>query len=256
SPASNDPKANNFVSQIDDSLRQKGIDSASSQATLKPPAANLPNTDDMGKTPPATDATALLTSVDANLKKSGKDGSALPPPPEAAEGFKDAAVIQTASAKASQDKPPQDVQTSGILSSIDQKLKAKGVEPEKFEKAPTPEEVKTATAQKPQAKNVELEPKITLEKGPLYLSPAEVESQEKAAAKEAPKTAGSVDGPQEIPSRILVKGPLDPQAAAARAKSTDTRQASATQDDEAKGVLDQLRQNAESVSKVLNPFSW
>lgn len=254
SPASNDPKANTFVSQIDDSLKQKGIDSASSQTTLKPPAADLPNTDDMGKTPPATDTMALLTSVDANLKKSGKDGSALPPAPEAAEGFKDAAVIQTALAKASQDKPPQDVQSSGILSSIDQKLKAKGVEPEKFEKAPTAEEVKTAAAQKP--KNVELESKITLEKGPLYLSPAEVESQDKAAAKEAPKTTASVDGPQEIPSRILVKGPLDPQAAAARAKSTEIRQASATQDDEPKGVLDQLRQNAESVSKVLNPFSW
>ena len=257
STASSDPQANNFVSQIDDSLKQKGIDSAPGRTALKPPAADLPNTDDMAAKPPqTTDTATLLSSVDANLKKSGKNGAELPTPPEAAEGFKDAAVIQAAIAKAPQNQPPQDVQTSGILSSIDQKLKAQGLEPAKFEKPPTTEEVKTAAAQKPPVKNVELEPKFALEKGPLYLSPAEVESQEKPAAKEDTKKIDSVDGSREIPSRVLVKGPVDPQSAAARTKSPATRQASAAQDDEPKGVFDQIRQDVESVSKVLNPFSW
>jgi hypothetical protein len=257
STASSDPKANNFVSQIDDSLKQKGIDSAPGRTALKPPVADLPNTDDMAAKPPqTTDTATLLSSVDANLKKSGKNGAELPTPPEAAAGFKDVAVIQAATAKAPQNQPSQDVQTSGILSSIDQKLKAQGLEPAKFEKPPTTEELKTASAQKPPVKNVELEPKFALEKGPLYLSPAEVESQEKPAAKEETKKIDNVDGSREIPSRVLVKGPVDPQSAAARTKSPATRQASAAQDDEPKGVFDQIRQDVESVSKVLNPFSW
>jgi outer membrane protein assembly factor BamD len=258
STASSDPKANNFISQIDDSLKQKGIDSAPDRTALKPPAADLPNTDDLAAKPPqTTDTATLLSSVDANLKRSGKNGAdELPTPPEAAAGFKDLAVIQAATAKAPQNQPSQDVQTSGILSSIDQKLKAQGLEPAKFEKPPTTEEVKTAAAQKPQPKNVELEPKFALEKGPLYLSPAEVESQEKPAAKEETKKIDNVDGSREIPSRVLVKGPVDPQSAAARTKSPATKQASAAQDDEPKGVFDQIRQDVESVSKVLNPFSW
>lgn len=256
SSARNDTKTTTLVSQVDDSLKQKGIDSASTRTALKPPPADLPNTDDMAKTTKPTDTAALLSSVDASLKKSGKDGSELPPAPEAAEGFKDAAVQQAAIARAEQNKPPQDVQSSGILSSIDQKLKAQGMEPAKFDKPPTTEEVKAATVQKAQPKSVELEPKVTLEKGPLYLSPAEVQSQEKPTVREEAKQPVSADEPQAIPSRVLVKGPVQPQSAAARANQGETKQASSNQDDEPKGVFDQIIQDMEGASKVLNPFRW
>jgi outer membrane protein assembly factor BamD len=257
--AKSDPKTTDaFVSQIDSSLKQKGIDSASPSTVKLPPVA-LPNTDDMSAKPAKTaDVATLLSSVDANLKSGGKDGTALPPAPEMAEGFKDPAVIQAAKAKAEPQPPPQDVQTSGILSSIDQKLQAQGVEPGKLQAAPAPEETRKAVvAQKPT--NIELEPKLSLEKGPLFLSPADMQAQEKPAAK--PETIkpdavkpDAVDT-QDIPSRILVKGPVQPKASTASTKPAETKAISAA-DDAPKGVFDQIRQDMESVSKALSPFSW
>ena len=252
--AKSDPKTTDaFVSQIDSSLKQKGIDSAS-QSTVKLPPVALPNTDDMAAKPAKTaDVATLLSSVDANLKSGGKDGTALPPAPEMAEGFKDAAVIQAAKAKAGPQPPPQDVQTSGVLSSIDQKLKAQGVEPGKLQAAPTPEETRKAVAQKPT--NIELEPKLSLEKGPLFLSPADMQAQEKPTSKPETIKPDAVDDTQDIPSRILVKGPVQPKASTASTKPAETKAISAA-DDAPKGVFDQIRQDMESVSKALSPFSW
>jgi hypothetical protein len=241
------------VSQIDQSLKQKGVDSTT--GALKPPPADLPKTDDLAKGPPATTNTAaLLSSIDGNLKRSGKDGTELPPPPEAAEAFKDVAATQARIAKATQDQAPQDVQRSGILSSIDEKLKTKGVEPGKFEPAPSADQVKAATVQKPQAKTVEIEPKVTLEKGPLYLSPTDVPAQEKPAASAAINKSDGADLMTESTSRVLVKGPVQPQTAGSAPKPAE--KPASIQEDEPKGVLDQIRQDAESVGKALNPFRW
>jgi outer membrane protein assembly factor BamD len=252
--AKSDPK-NGLVGQIDDSLKQKGIDSTTRQAALNPPAADLPNTDDLAKPPPPrTDTAALLSSIDGNLKKTGKDGAALPPPPEAAEAFKDIAAVQAAVARAKQNQPSQDLQSSGILSSIDEKLKTKGVESGKFEQAPTAAETTAAAAATTQPKKVEIEPKIALEKGPLYLAPAEVPAQEKSAASAVANPSDDVDR-TEAPSRVLVKGPVQPQAGAPQ-KTAETKKPASVQEDESKGVFDQLRQDIESAGKVLNPFRW
>jgi outer membrane protein assembly factor BamD len=259
SAASNDPKTSKLVNQIDQSLAQKGIDSTSRQAALKPPAADLPNTDELAKgPPPATETKVLLSSVDSKLKKDGVDGTELPPAPEAAAGFKDVAAAQAIVAKAQQQsQPASDVQSSGILSSIDEKLKAKGLEPAKFDKAPAPEEIKAAV-QRPQVKNVEIEPKMALEKGPLFLNPGSVPAQKTASstANAATKTADNGEPAIERPSRILVKGPVQPQLAAAGSKPAETNNSSSPSGDEPKGVIDQLRQDAETVSKALNPFAW
>lgn len=249
----NNTKSNALVTQIDDSLKQKGI--AAPASAVKAPAADLPNVEDLAKAPPSTDTVALLRSIDGNLKKSGTDGAELPPPPEPAEAFKDVAATQAIIAKAAQEqapKIPEDVQTSGILSSIDQKLRNKGVEPGNFEAAPSADEVKAA-AQKPAIKPVEIEPKVTLEKGPLYLNPGEVPAQEKPAmSTPANKTP---EGRAQDPARVLVKGPVQPQAPAAAPKPAEKRAAS-LKEEEPKGMLDQIRQDVESVSKALNPFSW
>src|SRR5688500_4632538 len=256
SPASADPKPSGLVSQIDDSLKQKGIDANARQAALKPPPAELPNTDDLAKPRPATmNTSALLSAIDGNLKKSGKDGAELPPVPEAAQGFKDIAAAQAVAAKP---KPStsQDVQTSGILSSIDQQLKSRAVEPGAFVPQPSAAEIKTTTAQKPQNRNVEIEPKVALEKGPLYLSPANLPTPENPAASAPTKRPDEVDRTtKELPSRVLVKGPVQPQATTA-VKPAETRKPSSTPGDEPKGALDQIRQDIENASKVLNPFSW
>jgi len=256
--AASGAKTSGLVGQIDESLNQKGIDAAARQATLKPPKADLPNTDDLAKAPPPpTDTAALLSAIDGNLKKSGRDASALPPPPEAAEAFNDAAALRERVAKATQNQPSQDVQSSGILSSIDQQLRTKGVEPGKFEPPPTAREVKATATQKPQTRNVELEPKVTLEKGPLYLNPTDIPAQEKAttSAPTSNQNPPQVDGTgKEPPSRVLVKGPIQQQASTP--KPTETKRPAAGQEDEPKGVLDQIRQDVENASKVLNPFRW
>jgi hypothetical protein len=44
--------------------------------------------------------------------------------------------------------------------------------------------------------------------------------------------------------------------ATAGSKPAETNRTSSTSDDEPKGVLDQIRQDVESASKVLNPFQW
>ena len=65
----------------------------------------------------------------------------------------------------------------------------------------------------------------------------------------------SADRTNETPSRVLVKGPVQPQATAA-SKPAETKKPSSTPGDEPKGALEQIRQDIENASKVLNPFSW
>jgi outer membrane protein assembly factor BamD len=259
SPSSN-AKTSAVVSKVDESLKQKGIDIVAKQAAVKTPEANLPKAD--APTEPAVDTLALLGSIDANLKKTGKNGTELPPPPEAAAGFRDTAATQAIIAKAEAEQrrgtPQKDVQESGILSSIDQKLKAQGVEPAKFDKPPSAEEIKAASAQKPQNNNVELEPKLTLEKGPLFLNPGETISHDKSGAepevkKNENKPAGEIAN--ELPDRVLVKGPMQPQNIASAARAAETKKPTA-QDDEPKGALESIRDNIDSIGKALNPFRW
>ena len=257
-----DASSTGLVSQIDESLNQKGIDSSTRQAALKPPTADLPKSDPVAKPVPKTDTTVLLSSIDSNLKKDGKNVDEMPALPEAAAAFRDTAATQAAIAKAresqQQNRASTDVQSSGILGSIDQKLKAQGVEASKFEPPPTAEEIKAAAAQRPQTRTVELEPKVALEKGPLFLNPAETKFQEKVGAQETKTTDGDTDSAEiskEPPNRVLVKGPVQPQSTAA-AKPTETKKTGLGQDDQPKGAFEQIRQDMESVSKALNPFQW
>ena len=247
------------VAQIDESLKQKGIDDVARES-VKAPKVDLPKVDD--KPAPTIDTVALMSSIDANLTKSGSDPNQVPPTPEIAPGLREAAAARVAAAKATaQPAPAQDGQLSGVLSSIDQKLKAQGVEPSQLAKPPTDEEIKAAAAQrKPPVQNVEIEPKLALEKGPLFLSPSEMPQQERTGATQDAKTPDSkpetIESAKEFPNRILVKGPVQTPTAVANAKSGELKTAAASSDSEPKGAFDQLRSDIDSVSKVLNPFRW
>jgi len=46
------------------------------------------------------------------------------------------------------------------------------------------------------------------------------------------------------------------QVATAGGKPAEPKKLASTSDDDQKGVIDQIRQDMDSVSKVLNPFSW
>jgi outer membrane protein assembly factor BamD len=255
-----------LVARIDDSLKQQGIDSKPQTAVLKPPAIELPNVDDLQPNQHNTDNAKLLEQIDANLNKDGKSPGELPPPPESAEVFKDAAAAQAAIARAQPNtEGERSAVSSGLLSSIDQKLKGQGVEPGKFEPVPVITQTPGTPAAPP--KEINLEPKRVLEKGPLFLSPVEAPgieqatSESESAQKEnaKPKSANKPEEPatREIPKAALVRGPqLPTPAAAPAAKPTEQKKPSAQPDEENKGVFDQLKQDMESVGKVLNPFRW
>jgi outer membrane protein assembly factor BamD len=251
-----------LVARIDDSLKQQGIDAKAETADLKAPAVDLPKVDDL-EPKPQVDTSKLLEQIDANLKKAGKSAAELPEPPEAAAAFKDAAATQTAIARSqAKTESEQSAATSGLLSSIDQKLKGQGIEPGKFEPAPAVTQ-SGAQAQQQQPvtpKEINLEPKRVVEKGPLFLSPVQVPAieQSSSASNPAPKTE-SLDKPEEpatreIPKDVLVRNPQAPGAPPA--KTTEQNKPATKSEDESKGGFDQLRQDVESVGKLLNPFRW
>src|SRR5262245_53364797 len=253
-------KNDQLVNQIDDSLKQKGIASTTQTAVLQPPPEAVAKVQETKPPPQTMDTGMLLGDIDANLKKSGKNVDEVPPPPEVHAAFKDPAVTEAvaAKAKASAEPQQQDVASSGLLSSIDQKLKSQGLDPAKFEAPPTP----NPAAQQESVKKVELGAKMAVEKGPLFLTPTEIPGRAKTSSIDSVMSPENKPQPgekqqaagdrQEFP-RTLVKGPTQLQPVA---KTAEPKRSVPGQEDESKGAFDQLRNDMENVSKTLNPFSW
>lgn len=246
-------KSTGLVDQIDSSLNQRGV-SSPQQASVSPPPADLPKNDEA---PPQTmDTGKLLGAIDSNLKRSGKNADELPPPPEAAAAFNDPAVRRDATASTTtQPQPSQNSVDSGLLSSIDQKLKSQGVEPGQFEAPTSAGEVKESTAAHRTPAKVELEPKVSIQKGPLFLAPAEVPAQQATEQADKSDAEATTAEPQPTP-RNLVRGPIQPQTAPGDAKPAEQRKPAPGEEEEVKGALDQLREDVDSLGKVLNPFRW
>ena len=242
-----------LVDQIDSSLNQKGVTSPQ-QASVSPPPADLPKNNEAPRE--TMDTGKLLGAIDSNLKRSGKNADELPSAPEAAAVFNDAAASQAATAKTTtQPQQSQSRVDSGLLSSIDQKLKSQGVEPGRFEAPPSAGEVKESTVNQSTPTTVELEPKMSLEKGPLFLAPAEVPAQEATEQPEKSDAQAAIAEPQPSP-RNLVRGPIQPQTAPREPKPAERRKPAPGEEEEVKGALDYLREDVESVGKALNPFRW
>ena len=251
-------KNDQLVNQIDGSLKQKGIDSTTQTASLQTPPEAVAKVEEAKPPPQTMDTGKLLGDIDANLKKSGKSVEEMPAPPEAHAAFKDPAVAEAVAAKGKTSvEPPQDVVSGGLLSSIDQKLKSQGLEPSKFEAPPTA----NPTPQREPVKKVELEPKWPSRKGRYSYPRRKFQLKEKtpstgAVANPEKKAESSekqqVPGEREFP-RTLVKGPAQPQPVA---KTAEPKRTLPGEEDDAKGVFDQLKSDAENVGKVLNPFRW
>ena len=259
-------KNDQLVNQIDDSLKQKGIDSQTQTASLKPPPAALPE----AVAPPQTmDTGKLLEDIDANLQKSGKSLADMPAPPEAAPVYRDPAVAEAVAARTKETvaaktgpESQQTAMSSGLLSSIDQKLKNQGLEPSKFEAPPTPNQIIEEAAKQEQTKKIELDAKVAVEKGPLFLPSTDIRSQEKPASIEESTAPGKQPEPaqtQQVPARnqefprALVQGPAQLQPAP---KAAEQSKPLPGQGDDLKGVFEQLKGDLDNISKTLNPFSW
>jgi outer membrane protein assembly factor BamD len=245
-----------LVGNIDDSLKQKGIDTAG-QANLTPPVANLPKNEEAP--PQKMDTGVLLGSIDSTLKKGGKNPE-LPPAPEASAAFKDPPAIQTTPTKAP--AQPQSPASSGLLSNIDQKLKSQGLEPSRFELPPSPAEITESAVKNTPPAKVELEPKVNSEKGPLFLAPAELPSSATSdraddanTSNAKPDVVEKAQPADRIAPRNLVRGPTQSQPAN-RATTPAEQKKAAPGEEESKGLFGQLRDDVENASKMLNPFRW
>jgi outer membrane protein assembly factor BamD len=258
-------KNNQLVASVDDSLKSKGIDTRTPAEALRPPPAALPEIIEERAAPlPATDTSKLFEQIDSGLTKDGKSLAELPAAPEAAEVFKGGAPGQAVAAReTTKVEPAPSIGSTGLLGSIDDKLKSQGVEPSKIEPPTSSADAKGNAPKKAPVKKVELDPKISIEKGPLFLGPAEIPAQEKPPSdNQADNQENNPEGAEKsqdpgtraIP-KALVRGPSQPQPVTPAPK-TAFDQKSTLGDDEEKGVLDQLKEQVESVSKVLNPFSW
>jgi len=261
-----DPKNTQSVAErVDDSLGEKGIDANSQIAGLKPPPTALPDIPDSevrDASPKTTDVATLIGQVDSSLKENGKSADNLPARPEVAEVFKDPALAQqiVAKAKASNSKElpvSQNATDSGILSSIDQKLNAEGIMPGDIKPPPAPVEQKAEAKKSTPVKAVELEPKVSVEKGPLFLAPADVKTAaDSAPAKDTVKPEVAEKEPEfhEVP-KSLVRGPNPSQTASIAPKKPEKKSSEPGQEEE-KGPLDQLKSDIDALNKALNPFSW
>jgi outer membrane protein assembly factor BamD len=248
-----------LVNRVDDSLKTKGIE-PKAQAGLKPPAADLPRAEEPGPVQ-TTDTSHLLSAIDSGLKKSGRNVGELPPAPAAAEAFNEAAATQALAAnRGTKPEAPEPIATTGLLGAIDQKLRSEGVNPSSIE-LPAPA---VAATQQPAPRRstptVELEPKITTEKGTLFLPPTEVQAQDRPDVNQpASRSESSSDEPapetREIP-KAIVRGPAQTASAATPNRAADQKPPQRFGDEEDQGVLDRMMQDAESLGKLLNPFRW
>src|SRR5262249_51859917 len=183
-------------------LKQKGIDTNTQIAALKTPAGDLPKVDEFSPRP-TMDTTQLIGNIDATLKQRGKSVDDLPAPPQAAEIFNDVAAAQAVVAKAAAKPDPQQQAetTNNLLSSIDQKLKSQGVNPGRFDLPPAASdgtETPPAPAVASSSRRVELGSRLPVEKGPLFLNPADVQTQEKpASAEETSNAQKNPDSPSD-----------------------------------------------------------
>ena len=256
-----------LVGNVDDSLKQRGI---AVKPGLQPPAANLPEISEAPAKPPA-DVGAMLGAIDSKLEKKGKNAAELPPPPEPAPALKAGPDGKSPASKATAAPAPD---TSSLISNIDEKLKRRGVDPAKLEEAVEAEgktaqdRGATATARPKREAQIQLEPRLSADKKPFFLNPKEVQLQEKSVEAETPsKALGSApsspaapspsDAPKGLP-QAAVKGP-PPQPVKekpADQTSLSTKKKADGDEEENKGVFEQIKEDIGRIGKILNPFSW
>jgi outer membrane protein assembly factor BamD len=255
-------KNDGLLASVDESLKQRGIDAKSQTVALKAPAIDLPKGEDPEPQQRTTDTGQLLGQIDSSLKKEGKSPGQLPAPPQAAEVFRNPEAAQAVVAAAKpKTEAEQGEDTRNLLSSIDQKLKGQGVGPGNFE--PPPVITQTAATKPVARQEINLEPKHAVEKGPLFLSPAAApaieqsttESAQKANSTSEPTGKSQDPAAREIPKQ-LVLGPQQSKPETSAPKVNEEKKPSDTADEENKGALDQLKQDLDSVHKLLNPFRW
>jgi outer membrane protein assembly factor BamD len=251
------PRDPEMARNIDASLQQRGV-TLDRMATLQPPPSDVAKAAETKPAPPPTDTGALLSGVDSKLKQDGKAPDELPPTPEIAVGLRGPAPTTETSERpaVSADKPARTSDTAALLSGVDAGLKQKGIAPSQFEAAPPPSSEAKQTAAPKRPSRVELDTNLTLEKGPLFLDPSEVKLPEQPPE---PVTKPQQAEKTNALSENLVKGAqpaLQQQKPAETKTAAQKRKPDLFEEDEEKGLIDQLKDTANTIGKVLNPLKW
>jgi len=277
-----------LVGSVDESLKERGIlktqkpdpSSQNPQAKgqnpkseidnldIRPPASDLPQITEEPVLSPANSA-EVLADIDKGLEKGGKKLGELPPLPKVSAKLfaprpskskkkRSAALARESKGQTGGTISPS---TSGLLDSIDKRLKTKGIEaPKAGENARTlggleASQPSSIPASQPYVeKNVELTPRLSGEKSPIFDagnfqakgSPNEVEKKVK------PTPDKPADSPEGLPA-IVVKGP---PPLPSKEKPAEKSSADKMPEDEEKGALDQIKDDLKGLSDLLNPLNW
>lgn len=256
-----------LVNRIDESLKEKGLSNNSQELVSKAPSPNLPKIEEPAL--PLANTGELLGQIDTALRKEGKDGTGLPPPPEIAPALK-TSTAKAATPATPKAQPPK-VESSGaqsgsdLIVNVDEALKRKGIEPAKIEAATKSTEQKPQTQEpnrEPSAgsqQKIQLDTKLGPEKGPFLMESGEYQARETPTQGEQEKSkapTGEPDGARELPKSV-VKDPASPaKDKAAETPQVTERKKSPDEEEESKGVFDQLRDDLGRLKGLLNPFGW
>ena len=258
--ATRDPQ---LVSKIDESLKEKGLSDGSQNLASNTPTSDLPKVEDQAT--PVANTGELVGQIDAALKKEGKDGSGLPEAPEIAPALKTATVEASKPPKV-ESPAPQSQSATGLITNIDEALRQKGIEPAKLEPVANSREQQpqgqesnrqpTATGSQ---QKIQLDTKLVPEKGPFLLESGEYQLRDNPDQAEQEKEKASAPIREPEPAKGLpqsvVKGPPSPvKDKAAEAKVGEKR--SPTEEEENKGILDQLKDDIGRLRGLLNPLDW
>jgi len=248
-----------LTSEIDASLKEKGIAAGDNNVASRPPAPDLPQISEEPTLPPAkakansANAKEVLGKVDEVLNEEGKNVAELPAPPKF--------TITRRSKKGKGKKPQPSLSSSGMLGTIDKQLRKQGIEPPS-EEATKPEGLE---ASRPQAqKTVELSPRLSKETRPFLINPGAFQLEEKPITTEKAKDPQRVEAtrsvnPQgivpvfELPASVTRKGPTI--LLEKKEKTADNKTAgSAPAGEGAKDAFGQIKDEIGNFGKIMGPL--
>jgi len=187
--------AGGLTSEIDASLKEKGIDAGDNRAASRPPTTDLPQITEEPAPPPASakakaakaSTKEVLGKVDAGLKKDGKSAAEVPEPPKL--------IVKRRSETDKGKKTQSSLFSSGMLGTIDKKLMKKGIEmPKEGDASMTGNmQASTPVSQPTSRPTVELSPRLSRDTTPFLINPGEFQLEEKPVTAEKSKDPQSVE---------------------------------------------------------------
>jgi len=256
--------AGGLTSEIDASLKEKGIDAGDNNVASRPPTPDLPQITEEPAPPPASakakaakaSTKEVLGKIDAGLKEEGKSAAEVPEPPKL--------IVKRRSETHKGKKTQASFSSSGMLGTIDKKLMKKGIELPKEGDASMTGNMQASTPVSQPQPTVELSPRFSRETTPFLINPGEFQLEEKPVTAEKPRDPQSVEAarsanPQgivpvfELPASVTqTQTTILPER---KEKTADNKTANGGPEGEgAKDAFGQIGSEIGNVGKMLVPL--